>query len=72
MNVKELIAELSKYPDDMVVCSASNGYDSDSCPAVYKVKLETMIYFSGDYHPASNFPAKNIKEYLREKVVLLV
>lgn len=71
MNVKELIEQLSKFPDDMEVCCAANGYDSEACPPVTEVKNETMILLSGDYHPVNTFPSENIEDDPRYYVVLL-
>lgn len=71
MKVKELIEQLSKLPEDMEVCCAANGYDSEACPSVDEVEIETMIFISGDYHPAYGFPAKNIEDDQKYKVVLL-
>ena len=71
MKVKELIEQLSKLPEDMEVCCAANGYDSESCPSVDKVKIETMILLSGDYYAADGFPAENIEDDPKYKVVLL-
>lgn len=71
MKVKELIEQLSKLPEDMEVCCAANGYDSEACPSVDEVKIETMILLSGDYHVADDFPAENIEDDPKYKVVLL-
>jgi hypothetical protein len=71
MNVKELIEQLSKFPDDMQVCCGANGYDSTSCPSVEEVKIETMILLDGDLHPSDYFPKENIKDDPKYKVVLL-
>lgn len=71
MKVKELIEQLSKLPEDMEVCCAANGYESEACPSVDEVEIETMILLYGDYHVADGFPAKKIKDDPKYKVVLL-
>ena len=55
----------------MEVCCAANGYDSEACPSVDEVKIETMILLSGYYHVADGFPAENIEDDPKYKVVLL-
>jgi hypothetical protein len=71
MKVKELIEQLSKFPEDMEVCCAANGYDSEACPSFEDVKPETMILLSGDYYPTRTFPPENIEGDTRYYVVLL-
>lgn len=71
MNVRELIEQLEKLTGDLEVHCAANGYDSTNCPLVEEVKLETVVFFSGEYHPVRYFPPENIKDDPQHEVVLL-